>query len=115
MSEASPSTGNQVHESSDEAVAGDLSKENQAARPPLGPGVDEQREDTEASGGNDDDEESEESEDGEDVDDGEEDDDEEEDEEPKLKYARLTQHLGAVYRNGDATSSFLIAGDKMVR
>ena len=37
-----------------------------------------------------------------------------EDEEPKLKYARLTQHLGPVYRNGDATSAFLVAGDKMV-
>ena len=51
-------------------------------------------------------------------DDDEEDDDEEEDEEeeePELKYERLTQHLGAVYRNGDATSSFLVAGDKMVR
>ncbi|KAB5526419.1 hypothetical protein GE09DRAFT_1257019 [Coniochaeta sp. 2T2.1] len=42
------------------------------------------------------------------------DDDDEEDEEPKLKYARLTPHLGAVYRNGDATSSFLVAGDKMI-
>jgi hypothetical protein len=45
------------------------------------------------------------------------DDDEEEDEEedePKLKYARLTSHLGSVYRNGDATSAFLVAGDKMV-
>ncbi len=45
----------------------------------------------------------------------EEEDDEDEDEEPKLKYARLTQHLGPVYRNGDATSAFLVAGDKMVR
>ncbi len=44
----------------------------------------------------------------------EDDDDDEEDEEPKLKYARLTSHLGAVYRNGDATSTFLVAGDKMV-
>jgi len=47
-----------------------------------------------------------------------EEDDEEEDEdddEPKLKYARLTGHLGAVYRNGDATSAFLVAGDKMSR
>ncbi|KAH8886959.1 hypothetical protein GQ53DRAFT_726866 [Thozetella sp. PMI_491] len=46
-----------------------------------------------------------------------EDDDEEEDgadDEPKLKYARLTHHLGAVYRNGDATSSFVVAGDKMI-
>lgn len=38
----------------------------------------------------------------------------EEDEEPKLKYARLTSHLGAVYRNADATSTFMVAGDKMV-
>lgn len=37
-----------------------------------------------------------------------------EDEEPKLKYARLTSYLGPVYRNGDATSTFLVAGDKMV-
>ncbi|KAI1478720.1 hypothetical protein F4774DRAFT_150918 [Daldinia eschscholtzii] len=58
-------------------------------------------------------------EDGEDDDDDEgeyedEDEDEEEDEEPKLKYARLTQHMGAVYKNGDATSTFLVAGDKMI-
>ena len=39
---------------------------------------------------------------------------EEEDEEPRLKYASLTKHLKPVYRNGDATSAFLIAGDKMV-
>jgi len=38
----------------------------------------------------------------------------EDDDEPKLKYARLTSHLGPVYRNGDATSTFLVAGDKMV-
>lgn len=55
-------------------------------------------------------------EDGDDDDDGEDDDeeDEDEDEEPRLKYARLTPHLGPVYRNGDATSSFLTAGDKMI-
>src|ERR1700710_454467 len=41
-------------------------------------------------------------------------DEDEEDDEPKLKYARLTNHLGPVYRNGDATSAFLVAGDKMV-
>lgn len=40
--------------------------------------------------------------------------DDEEEEEPKLKYARLTSYLGPVYRNGDATSTFLVAGDKMV-
>ena len=38
----------------------------------------------------------------------------EEDEEPRLKYASLTKHLKSVYRNGDATNAFLIAGDKMV-
>lgn len=45
------------------------------------------------------------------------DDDEEEedaDEEPKLKYSRLTSSLLPVYRNGDATSTFMVAGDKMV-
>lgn len=52
----------------------------------------------------------------EDDDDGEEEDDEDEDddEEPRLKYARLTQSLAGVYKNADATSSFLVAGDKMV-
>lgn len=44
----------------------------------------------------------------------EEDHEEDEDEEPLLKYAYLTKHLGAVYRNGDATSAFIAAGDKMV-
>lgn len=39
----------------------------------------------------------------------------EEDEEPRLRYASLTKHLKSVYRNGDATSAFLVAGDKMVR
>ena len=39
---------------------------------------------------------------------------EEEEEEPRLKYASLTKQLKAVYRNGDATSAFLVAGDKMV-
>lgn len=48
----------------------------------------------------------------EDEDDDEEEDDE--DEEPKLKYTRLTSSLAPVYRNGDATSTFLVAGDKMV-
>ncbi|GME34575.1 Vacuolar assembly protein [Neofusicoccum parvum] len=41
--------------------------------------------------------------------------DDEDDEEPKLKYDRLTSTLGSVYRNGDATSSFVVGGDKMVR
>ncbi|KAF8859309.1 vacuolar assembly protein-like protein [Acephala macrosclerotiorum] len=43
-----------------------------------------------------------------------EDDEDEPEDEPKLKYARLTTHLGPVYRNGDATSTFLVAGDKMI-
>lgn len=38
-----------------------------------------------------------------------------EDDEPRLNYARMTQNLASVYRNGDATSAFLVAGDKMVR
>ncbi|KAI9041233.1 CLH domain-containing protein [Aspergillus affinis] len=41
-------------------------------------------------------------------------DNDEEEEEPRLKYTYMTKHLGAVYRNGDATSSFLAAGDKMI-
>lgn len=40
--------------------------------------------------------------------------DDESEDEPKLKYARLTSHLGPIYRNGDAASTFLVAGDKMV-
>jgi hypothetical protein len=52
-------------------------------------------------------------------DDGDESDSEDEDndgqnDEPKLKYTRLTSSLGAVYRSGDSTSSFMVAGDKMV-
>ena len=39
---------------------------------------------------------------------------EEEDEEPRLKYASMTGHLKSIYRNGDATSALLVAGDKMV-
>lgn len=59
----------------------------------------------------DDDEEEEEDDD---VQEAEESDGDEEEDEPKLKYARLTSHLAPVYRNGDATSAFLVAGDKMV-
>jgi len=43
------------------------------------------------------------------------DDDDDVEEEPKLKYSRLTRDLGPVYRNGDATATFMVAGDKMVR
>lgn len=65
------------------------------------------RDDDQDTAGSDDiDEEEEEDEDDEDSD--------EDDEEPRLKYAYLTKHLGSVYRNGDATSTFLVAGDKMV-
>ena len=70
---------------------------------------DDENDDDEGDDGDDADDNAEENE--EDEEEGE---DEEEDEEPKLKYARLTQHLGAVYRNGDATSAFLVAGDKMI-
>jgi len=41
-------------------------------------------------------------------------DEEEEEEEPRLKYAPLTKNLTSLYRNGDASSAFLVAGDKMV-
>jgi hypothetical protein len=47
--------------------------------------------------------------------DSDEDEEDEVEEEPKLKYSRLTSNLGPVYRNGDATSTFMVAGDKMVR
>lgn len=72
----------------------------------------------EVDGGRADGEEEETEDDDEEEDEDEDDDEEEEeeeDEEPKLKYARLTEHLGPLYRNGDATSAFLTAGDKMVR
>jgi hypothetical protein len=67
--------------------------------------------DNDADDDADDDEEDDEDNEEEDDDDDEED---EEEDEPQLKYARLTQHLIPVYRNGDATSAFLVAGDKMV-
>lgn len=81
-----------------------------------GDGIDESREGGESSATEHKEEAEEtEEEDDEDDDSEDEDDDEDDDDEPKLKYARLTSHLGAVYRNGDATSTFLVAGDKMVR
>ncbi|KAJ9145494.1 Vacuolar assembly protein [Pleurostoma richardsiae] len=76
------------------------------------PGVAAQGGDSRDDEGDDDAENEEEEDDGDDDDD--EDEDEDEDEEPRLKYARLTSHLGSVYRNGDATSTFLVAGDKMI-
>lgn len=45
----------------------------------------------------------------------EDDEDEDEEDEPRLKYTSLTKNLKSLYRNGDATSAFLVAGDKMVR
>lgn len=42
-----------------------------------------------------------------------EEDEEDEDEEPKLKYSKLTGSLSGVYRNGDSTSAFVVAGDKI--
>jgi hypothetical protein len=39
--------------------------------------------------------------------------DDDEDEEPRLKYSRLTGNLAPCYRS-DSTSTFLVAGDKMV-
>ncbi|KAK3904353.1 putative vacuolar protein sorting-associated protein [Staphylotrichum tortipilum] len=66
------------------------------------------------SEGDGDEEDDDDGDDGDEDEDDESDEEDEEDEEPKLKYARLTPHLGAVYRNGDATSAFLVAGDKMV-
>lgn len=44
-----------------------------------------------------------------------EDEDDQEEDEPQLKYTKLTGSLSSVYRNGDDTSSFFVAGDKMVR
>jgi hypothetical protein len=35
--------------------------------------------------------------------------------EPKLKYHRLTDSITSIYKGGDATSSFLVSGDKLVR
>lgn len=58
-----------------------------------------------------DDDQDEQDEDGEEDEDGDEDEDEDE---PKLKYSKLTGSLASVYRNGDATSASLLAGDKMV-
>jgi len=49
-----------------------------------------------------------------DVEEEEEDEEDEEDEEPKLKSTKLTGSLTGVYRNGDSSSAFTVAGDKMV-
>lgn len=44
----------------------------------------------------------------------EEEEEEDEEDEPRLNYTSLTKYLRTLYRNGDATSAFLVAGDKMV-
>ena len=44
----------------------------------------------------------------------EDDDDDDDEEEPRLKYATVTNRLSSLFRNGDAVSTFLVAGDKMV-
>ena len=44
----------------------------------------------------------------------EEEEEDEEDDEPRLKYASLTKSQASIYRNGDATSAFMVTGDKMV-
>ncbi|KAK7753387.1 Vacuolar protein sorting-associated protein 41 [Diatrype stigma] len=78
-----------------------------------GEGADEEEEEQGDDGDDDDDDDDDD--DGDDEEDEEEEEEEEEeDDEPKLKYARLTQHLNPVYRNGDATSAFLVVGDKMI-
>lgn len=46
--------------------------------------------------------------------DNEEEGEEDEEDEPRLNYTSLTKYLRPLYRNGDATSAFLVAGDKMV-
>ncbi|EGD98323.1 vacuolar assembly protein [Trichophyton tonsurans CBS 112818] len=57
---------------------------------------------------------SEEGEEEEEDDDEEDDEDDVEDEEPRLKYAPITPVLGPLYRNKDATSTFMTAGNKMI-
>lgn len=44
----------------------------------------------------------------------EEEEEDDEEDEPRLNYTPLTKYLRTLYRNGDATSAFLVAGDKMV-
>jgi hypothetical protein len=99
----------QPESESENGLVNDVEAKSQAPVRPETREADKEEEDEEEEEA---DKEEEEEED--DYDDEEDDDDDEEDDEPRLKYARLTQHLGAVYRNGDATSSFFVAGDKMV-
>jgi hypothetical protein len=103
----------QVSANRDSAVSGDRDRDR--GEPDNASEAMVEGADREGNGGDDEGEEDADEEQDEDEDEEDDDEEEEEDEEPKLKYARLTQHLGPVYRNGDATSAFLVAGDKMVR
>lgn len=67
-----------------------------------------------SGGGEQEDENENKNDEGDDADSNEDEDEEGAEEEPKLKYTRMTEVLGGVYRNGDATSAFVVAGDKMV-
>jgi len=114
MSEESPELGAEAHHTSEERDMTDTSAvtdedDHTTSVVPAtgvnpGPGIED----------DDDKGQTEEEESGDEDEDDEDGEEEEEDEEPKLKYARLTQHLAAVYRNGDMTSAFLVGGDKMI-
>ena len=109
-----PDTTIQTKEESKEATGVDdsASADDEPSRIDKGKG----KADGEGGDGEEEEEEDDAEEEADDEEEGDDDDDDEdeEDEEPRLKYARLTQYLGGVYRNGDATSAFLVAGDKMV-
>ncbi|KFA51138.1 hypothetical protein S40293_04764 [Stachybotrys chartarum IBT 40293] len=134
MSESSPVQGanrggpsDHVHppsSSSNDAVTTDQSANSDSVDQPSAIPTDKSRsnkhrqdgtQDDEDGGGEEEDEGEEDDEDDDDDDEEEEeDDDDDDDDEPRLKYTRLTQHLGSVYRNGDATSTFFVASDKMI-
>ncbi|PNS21848.1 Vacuolar protein sorting-associated protein 41 [Sphaceloma murrayae] len=46
--------------------------------------------------------------------DSEQEEEDQEEDEPRLKYNKLTGTLSSIYRNGDDTSCFMVAGDKMI-
>ncbi|KAI3325611.1 hypothetical protein HD806DRAFT_452574 [Xylariaceae sp. AK1471] len=123
MTEAKPSVGNNEHQDLADATSqrehtDDGSHSGSAHEADSGTSLKATiRATVETSEGDDEevDEDETEEEDNDEVDEeGEEDEEDEEDDEPRLKYARLTQHLGSVYRNGDSTSAFLVAGGKMI-
>lgn len=129
MTDSVPGAGDDKTNQQADAEASPVAESPPAAQPPATDIVADEQVINKPGGGNDgtseaaeteepdsDDDEEEEDDDEDDDDDEDEDDDEDdEDEEPRLKYARLTQNLAGVYKNADATSSFLVAGDKMVR